>query len=239
MNRRRGPACVLPRCPFFPLASLIPTRTLQHVSRSSYACTSYLLLLSCIPSGRGAQGGVTIKPASLQEADMTPCVDRVKDGCVARKQASKQRAGRKTPWPIVGGPRSRAKHRKLKRPVWVWSGSALSPDPNTALLYPTRQDLGVLAVGSLLLFQSVETVSQQKLCTRLCQSRWMVCLLPSSRILLPLVTTKCLRYRCKLRNLRARSKDEDWQRAWNASRRTTYGEHDIASLTLRGLHLRI
>jgi hypothetical protein len=136
-------------------------------------------------------------------------------------RASKQRVGRKTPWPIVGGPRSGAKHRKLKRPVWICSG------PNTALLYPTRQDLGILAVGSLLLFQSIETVSQQKLCTGSCQSRWMTChdLVAAAPITFTFspIGHKCLRYRCELRNLRARSKDEDWQQAWNASRRTTYG----------------
>lgn len=49
----------------------------------THVTAAHLCILSCISSGREAQGGVTIKPASLQKADMTPgrmCVDRVKDG---------------------------------------------------------------------------------------------------------------------------------------------------------------
>jgi hypothetical protein len=152
MSRKRGPACVLPRCPFFP-----PRESNSH-TRCVTGCIEIIVPMhvhyfspppphpQLYTLGAGWWRDDQTRLFS-KKPDMTPCVDRVKDGWLFCAQASKQ-----------------AESRSLGL-VWICS------DPNTALLYPTRQDLGVLAVGShLLLFQSIETVSQQRLFTGSCQS---------------------------------------------------------------------
>jgi hypothetical protein len=179
MSRKRGPACVLPRCPFFP-----PRESNSH-TRCVTGCIEIIVPMhvhyfspppphpQLYTLGAGWWRDDQTRLFS-KKPDMTPCVDRVKDGWLFCAQASKQAESRSknslanSRWFSVW---SKAPQAKTAGLVWSLGLVWICSDPNTALLYPTRQDLGVLAVGShLLLFQSIETVSQQRLFTGSCQS---------------------------------------------------------------------
>jgi hypothetical protein len=146
MSRKRGPACVLPRCPFFP-----PRESNSH-TRCVTGCIEIIVPMhvhyfspppphpQLYTLGAGWWRDDQTRLFS-KKPDMTPCVDRVKDGWLFCAQASKQAESRsKNSLANRGGSRSGAKHRKLKRPVWsgplVWSGSALTQ----TLLCFTRHD---------------------------------------------------------------------------------------------------